>query len=477
MSDFSSFEPVSTRAATKRTASYPLYVFWVLFIISMLNSMDRNILTGASNVVAKELGLGIDQIGYLSSAFIIFFTISVIPSGILTDRIKRKNVIATAVGVWSLATAFTALANSFGTLFIARSVLGIGEAGYSPSSAALLGDYYGRAQRARVMGWWAVSSQVGLLIGIVVGGVVAGLYYGAWHIAFLFAGIPGLLMAFVAWRLREPRRNQADEELEVLTGSTSLPETEVEAEVYLARKPRTVFAQFGLLMHNKTLVVLIIMQIFSFFVLSGTVTYLPIFMQQKDTFGLTSAQAALFTGFAVVLAASAGVIMGGYIADWLSRYYAGARVLVSGLGFVLSMPTYLAATLIAVYTHHFAWYSVFFVLTTILVSISAGPAGAALQDVVPTMLRGSAVAISLFIAHILGDAFSPSLMGALARSFDPSGQHFLQSVAGYDLMRALIFTFPPALGIAGIVAIFGSRWMKGDMEAARRVDLQEGMAL
>lgn len=477
MSELSSFETASAPSTARRTANYPLYVFWVLFTISMLNSMDRYILTGASNVVAQELHLGIDQIGYLSSAFILFFTLSIIPSGILTDRIKRKNVIAAAVGVWSLATAFTALANNFGTLFLSRSVLGIGEAGYSPSSQALLSDYFGRTKRARVMGWWAVSGQVGLLIGIVIGGVVAGLYYGAWHIAFLFAGIPGLLLAFVAWRLREPQRNQADEALETLTSSSSLPEVELAAETYFAKKSRTVLAQFALLIRNKTLVVLIVMQIFAFFVLSGTVTYLPIFMQQKDTFGLTSAQAAFFTGFAVVLAASAGVIMGGYIADWWSRYYAGARVLVSGLGFVLSMPTYLVATLIAVYTHNLAWYTVFFVLTAILVNLSAGPTGAATQDVVPTMLRGSAVAISLFIAHILGDAFSPSLLGALARSFDPTGQHFLHNVAGHDLMLALIFIFPPALGLSGAIAIFGSRWMKSDMEAAQRIDRQEGTAL
>ncbi|MGH2507700.1 MAG: MFS transporter, partial [Ktedonobacteraceae bacterium] len=404
------------------------------------------------------------------------FTFSVVPFGILADRIKRKDVIAAAVTVWSLATAFTVLANSFTTLFLARSVLGIGEAGYSPSSQALLSDYFRQKSRGRVMGWWAVSGQVGLLVGIILGGVIAGLYRGAWHLAFLVAGIPGLLMALIAWRMREPRRNQADEEaddeLALLTAHASLQEAETVGETYLAEKPQTVLAQFRILIRNRSLVVLTVMQIFSLFVLGGTVTYLSIFMQQKDTFGLTSAQAAFFTGFAVLLAASVGVIVGGYLADWWMHYFAGARVLVSGLGLLLSMPTYAAAVLLAVYSHNLAWYTVFFSLSAILLNLGAGPTAAAIQEVVPTMLRGSAVAISLFLSHILGDAFSAPVIGVLARSFDPTGQHFQNGVAGYDLMLALIFLFPPALAIAGIVAIVGSRWVKGDMEAAQRADLQ-----
>lgn len=472
MSELSSIEVTSVQAAKQRSTKYPLYVFWVLFIISMLNSIDRYILTGAANVIGIELHLGIDQIGYLSSAFILLFTFSVVPFGLLADRIKRKNVIAASVAVWSLATVFTVLANSFTTLFLARSVLGIGEAGYSPSSQALLSDYFRQTRRGRVMGWWAVSGTVGLLIGVILGGVIAGLYHGAWHLAFLIAGIPGLLMAFIAWRMREPRRNQADEEPEQLTAYASAQEIEVVAETYLAKVPRTVLGQFRSLLRNKTLVVLTIMQIFSLFVLGGTVTYLSIFMQQKDTFGLTSAQAAYFTGFDVVFSASIGVIAGGYLADWWMRRYIGARVLVSGLGFLLSMPAYIAAVLIAVYSHNLAWYAVFFSLSAIFLNLGSGPTAAALQEVVPTMLRGSAVAISLFLSHILGDAFSAPIIGVLARSFDPSGLHFQNSVAGYDLMLALIFLFPPSLAIAGIVAMVGSRWVKSDMEDAKRIDLQ-----
>ena len=129
---------VDLNAAKQRSAGYANYVFLILFFVNFLNYLDRYVLTGAANVIAKELHFGIAGIGYLSSAFIVFFAISVIPFGAWADRAKRKNVIAICVAVWSLATALTAFAGNFFVLLLSRMVLGIGEAGYSPASGALM---------------------------------------------------------------------------------------------------------------------------------------------------------------------------------------------------------------------------------------------------------------------------------------------------------------------------------------------------
>jgi MFS transporter, Spinster family, sphingosine-1-phosphate transporter len=114
---------------------------------------------------------------------------------------------------------------------------------------------------------------------------------------------------------------------------------------------------------------------------------------------------------------------------------------------------------------------IFLFLTTVLIQLYSGPAVAAIQDVVPSALRASAVAITILFTHLLGDAFAPPLVGALAQWFDPThGQHFLQSVAGNDLRLAFLVTCVPALAIAGLVGIFGARWMKDDIAAAERAD-------
>ena len=471
MSDIAPGANVGTRVAKRRTSRYASYVFFVMFVINLLNYLDRYLFIGASDRVAKELGFGLDGIGYLTSAFLIIYTLGTIPLGIWADRTKRKNVVAACVAVWSAATAFTALAGNFLTLFLSRMVLGIGEAGYFPAGTALMSDYFSREKRSRVMSWWSTGQYVGLMIGFVVGGLVTAdsLPSGAWRWSFLIVGIPGLLFAWIAWRLREPRRNQADEEEAATDLTTPAPALALEAEFKEVTDPfmSKILAEFGSLLRIKTILVLIVMQIFAYFVLGVNVVFLPIFLQQKDTFHLSSSFAGIFSGGTIVLAGIAGVVAGGYMADALNRRFPGARVLVCGIGFLLSAPAFV----LALTTRNFSIFSIFFFLTVVLLSIYNGPSTAATQDVVPSYLRASAVAISLLCAHLLGDAFAPSLVGYLATSFDPThGQHFTQNIAGQDLTIALVTTCTPALIIAGLVGIFGARWMKGDVQAAIQAD-------
>ncbi len=461
------FQPKTSK---RKLLSYPQYVLCVLLAISVLNGLNYSIFTGAANVMSQELHLNIADIGYLSSAFIICFTFSVIPLGIWSDRTKRKNVITLAVAIWSIATALTALASNVIILFLSRMALGVGEAGYSPSSAAMISNYFSRARRAQIMSYLAAADLIGLMLGTIIGGVIAGLYYGAWRLAFLFAGIPGLALVSIAWRLREPQHNEADEKIQSHDAHILEDVSEVEALSYIRGIPKNVFLQFYSLLRIRTLLVLIVMQVFTSFVITGTVIYLSIYLQQRDTLGMSSAAAGLYTGIGLLLAGTTGVILGGYASDWLGRHFAGARVLVCGLSFLLSAPCYFVSILAAVNLHNLGLFSIFFAITTILLNINIGPLQAATQDVAPAALRASAVAITLFVSHILGDAFAPSFLGWLASSFDPTGYNFAHNIAGHDLTRAMIYVYPTSLLIAGIVGIIGSRWMKDDVATAQRTD-------
>src|SRR5437868_188345 len=142
----------------------------------------------------------------LASAFTIFLTISVIPIGLWADRAKRSHVIAACLTVWSLATALTGLAGNFIGLFLTRTFTGIGEAGYGPAGNSLVGDTFQEDQRGKVMSWLTLAGVIGPLVGLVLGGVIAGLAAGSWKLVFLVTGIPGLILAVFAWRLREPVR-------------------------------------------------------------------------------------------------------------------------------------------------------------------------------------------------------------------------------------------------------------------------------
>ena len=448
-----------------------MYVFSVMFGISFLNYLDRNVLTGAAAVVGRELGFGNDGIGYIASAFLVVYTLSTVPLGVWADRAKRKNVVAICVAVWSVATALTSLASNFITLFLSRMVLGIGEAGYFPAGTALMSDYFSREKRSRVMSWWSVGQLVGILFGFVIGGELAGIFPGSWRLAFVFTGIPGLILAYTAFRLREPRRNEADEEAMGIYSSTAEEIAEIkEPPQTLAILFSKIGSELRKLLQIRTLVVLIVMQIFAFFVLGVNVVFLPTYLQQVDTFGLKPGTAGLFSGAVIVFAGLAGTVLGGYMADWLNRRHQGARVLVCGIGFLLSAPAFV----VAITTRNFALFSVFFVITTLLLTVYTGPSTAATQDVVPSALRASAVAISLLIAHLLGDAFAPTLVGKLASAFDPNAAFdFPHLLTGQYLSHALLITCTPALVIAGLVGIFGSGWMKSDVAAAQEVDRLE----
>ncbi len=183
---------------------------------------------------------------------------------------------------WSVVTALTALSFNFISLFFFRMLLGVGEAGYFPAGTAMMGDYFPRAKRSRVMSWWSIAQLVGILVGYALGGELAGIYVGSWRLAFLFTGIPGLALAFLAWKLREPRHNEADED-EEMAGTPAIADV-----VPVAPPPANPFSQMRNLLRIKTLVVLIVMQIFAFFVLSVATVYLPTFLQQRDLYGLSS---------------------------------------------------------------------------------------------------------------------------------------------------------------------------------------------
>src|SRR5919201_2059355 len=130
---------------------YARYVLAVMVGINFLNYLDRFILPSVATKIQAEFHLSDSQVGLLGSAFLLVYALATIPFGLWADRGVRKTVVGVGVTIWSLATLFTGLARSYVQLFIARAVLGIGEASYYPAGTALLGDSFGREGRAREM--------------------------------------------------------------------------------------------------------------------------------------------------------------------------------------------------------------------------------------------------------------------------------------------------------------------------------------
>src|SRR5579859_4103521 len=186
------------------------FAFSILLIINILNYADRYVLPAILPKIQADLGLTPLQEGLLGSSFLLVYALATLPLGVWADRSTRKNIVALCVGIWSVATVLAGFTRNFLQLFSVRAVLGIGEAGYAPASLSLLGDFFSKEKRGRILSYWSAGTLLGAAFGFTVGGFVADAF--GWRYAFFIVGIPGLIAAFLAWRMLEPRRGAFERE-------------------------------------------------------------------------------------------------------------------------------------------------------------------------------------------------------------------------------------------------------------------------
>jgi MFS transporter, Spinster family, sphingosine-1-phosphate transporter len=442
---------------TRRNAGY---VFWLLWFANFINYADRYAFIALGAYVQTQFGFSDTQLGLLASSFLFVYTISILPLGLLADRIKRKLVVAGGITFWSIVTAITAISPNYGALFATRAALGLGEGSYFPASTSMLASSYPGKQRARVMSRWNTGLLAGLAVGFVGAGVLYGVFNNHWQPVFYVFGIPGLILATLIFLMKEPPRHANDDD--------------VSAETALAREGIAgIWRNIVELLRIPTLRITVAMQALSFFVFASTLVFIvPLLTRQFPHMAISP---TTLIGVATVIGGIIGLLAGGAIADGLIGRYPGARVLVSGWGFILSLPTYIAAALVVIFdfglsqnVRVFGLFAPLLIITVALLQVNSGPLTAVSQDVVTPLKRASAVGLTLLLSHALGDLFSPTIAGGLSDFL--SGNAFFQSLGvthsnspGY----AFLFTGVPVLLAAGIVGIWGSRFVKPDLERVR----------
>jgi MFS family permease len=422
--------------ALKPTRTQARSALFVLLAINILNYADRYILPAILPQVQKDLHISDLQAGLLNSAFLLVYGLTTLPLGVWADRTRRKNIVSLCVALWSVATALTGLTRNFIQLFLTRSILGIGEAGYAPASLSLLGDYFPRAQRGRVLSYWAAGTLIGSALGFVIGGLVADTL--GWRWAFYVVGLPGLLAAFLAWRLSEPARGTFDEEEETGEGETA---AFVEGHASMGKD---FWPAARAILQIPTYWVLLGALICSFFTIGGTSVWLPSYL--FEDYHLRLSQAGLLAGALLVGSGLIGTVIGGLLADRVQRHLPQGRLLVATIGFLLGAPlAFLALT----FNNLFLFVGILF-LAGIALNFCTGPLNAVIQDVVRPDVRATALGLSLLLAHLLGDASAPALIGWLK--------------GATSLHTALITTAPTALLLAGLICLLGLRTVAGDMQ-------------
>ena len=122
----------------------------LLFCAGIVSVIDRAVLNIVVDPVRHDLAISDEQIGLLQGlAFGLFYAFMGIPMGLLADRVARTRLIAGGIALWSLATIASGLAQSFGALFAARLMVGLGEAALGPAAISLIADLFAPDRRGR----------------------------------------------------------------------------------------------------------------------------------------------------------------------------------------------------------------------------------------------------------------------------------------------------------------------------------------
>lgn len=170
-----------------------------LFVLAMINYMDRIALSIAAKPIAKEFDLGAVGMGYLFSSFIWSYALFLLPMGYLIDRFGAKKLASAGIAIWSAATMLTGAATSFAGLLTARLVMGGGESSSNPVGAKVIRQWFPASERGLVTAMFNSGSYAGPAIcSVLLGALVASV---GWRLSFVIAGGIGFvwLLAWLVW--------------------------------------------------------------------------------------------------------------------------------------------------------------------------------------------------------------------------------------------------------------------------------------
>src|SRR5262245_30352524 len=367
----------------KRTAYYGLAV---VTLLNFLNYIDRFIIAAVLPRIQSDLSLTNSQAGLLATAFLVAYFITSPIFGALGDRLSRTRLMALGVGAWSIATAATGLMRTFAQLMMARSFVGIGEAAYGTISPALLSDYFPRSQRGRAFAVFYVAIPVGAAVGYLLGGLIEPSF--GWRAAFYIVGLPGVVMALLALTISDPPRGSMED------AEPSAPQPILATLRAFSRNLSYTGTVFGYAAYT--------------FAVSGLAFWMPAYLESVR--GLELARANFLVGSVTVVAGLGGTALGGYLGDVLATRMKHGQLWICALSSLAGIvPTWLALTVPAA-----SGYVVWLFIAEFFLFLSTGPVNVVIVSVVPIASRAMAMAVSIFVIHLLGDAISPPIIGALA---------------------------------------------------------------
>src|SRR5689334_5561849 len=385
----------------------PYLILAVLSGLNLVNYLDRYIVAAVGPKLAEELGLSDSQFGFVVTAFMIGYFATSPVFGALGDRLPRRGLMALGVVVWSLATAASGLMQSFAAIIAARVVVGVGEASYATLAPTIIDDLAAPEKKNRWLAIFYVAIPVGSALGYLAGGQLEHSF--GWRSAFFIAGGPGLALALLAFAIEEPAR--------------AVRAKQSSAEGFGA----TAQGLFRIPLYRDT----VIGYTAQTFALGGFAAWAPKYLYR--VLGLDLKTADYWFGLILVVAGLFATFVGGQLGDrWPGQERARANLRVCALSTAVSVPFAVLCLLASSPIGFFAAIAA----AEFAIFLSTSPINAVILASVPTELRASAMAASIFAIHLLGDMISPPLIGTISDA---------------STLRAAMAVLPIALAVATLV--------------------------
>ena len=372
---------------------------WIAFALTfglmMSDYISRQVLIAVFPYLKAEWGLSDTQLGSLVSILAVMVGVLTIPISFMADRWGRVKSIAAMACLWSLATIACGLAANYGQMFAARTVIGIGEAAYVTAGGAILMHAFPPKLRSTVMGIFLGGALFGSVIGVATGGIVAARI--GWQWAFIFVGVPGLLLALIYPLFVR--------DYETVTLVISENEDQI-AETQKMRWPEIVRASLG----ARPTIYGYIGGALQLFASAAIVAWIPSYLNRF--YGLAPAQAAVRAAL-IILVGGIGMASGGFVADRLSRGNVSNKLRVPALYAAFSCLLFAVAFALPESSFQFA----LIVAGTFFVAGHMGPVAALSVELNHPGLRATALAVVTVVYNFLGLAPGPFVVGALSDVF------------------------------------------------------------
>jgi len=307
----------------KNSKAYPWIVVGLLWVVALLNYLDRQMLStmqAAMAVDIKELSIA-ENFGRLMGIFLLVYGFLSPAAGAVADRMNRKWLIAGSLFVWSAVTYFMGYAISFNQLYWLRAFMGISEALYLPAALSMIADYHTNKTRSLAIG----IHMTGLYTGQALGGFGAAIAANySWRTVFHGFGIIGVVYAVILILFLNDKKNHANRISEMQPQS-------VKAEKEPFWKP------FVVLLSTASFWIML----FYFIVPSlpgwATKNWLPTLFTKN--LGIPMTKAGPMATISIAVASLIGVFIGGPLSDrWVLKNIKG-RIYTSAIGLTLTVPS------------------------------------------------------------------------------------------------------------------------------------------